>query len=248
MSSSAVSVLVASSVATAAASSTAAVAAAAGASVAVPSVKASVPSAVETLTRSDVKSVSTLSIDPTVATATRSAAVIFSSTYFWADSTARCTSSGCIELTSKTSVISRRPATRSEVSGAGAAGGSGFAAGGPGARPASAAIFASTPASRSAVSSAGRAFSVISSKVKLAIVCGRPSSRISKSAAVRPRTTAPDLSRTMTSTETTLRLERNTGGRCCAPGPDAVTSTAAAAMEAAPVHRIRKEVNTGTSR
>ena len=39
-----------------------------------------------------------------------------------------------------------------------------------------------------------------------AIVCGRPSSRISKSAAVKPRTTAPDLSRTMTSTETTLRL------------------------------------------
>ena len=66
---------------------------------------------------------------------------------------------------------------------------------------------------------------MISSKVKLAIVCGRPSSRISKSAAVKPRTTAPDLSRTMTSTETTLRFERNTG-RCCAPGPDAVDERA----------------------
>ena len=43
-----------------------------------------------------------------------------SSTYFLAESTARCTSSGCIELTSKSSVISRRPASMSDVIGTGA--------------------------------------------------------------------------------------------------------------------------------
>ena len=205
MSSSAVSVGV-SSVAAAAVSSTAAVLAA-GASVAVPSVNASVPSAVETFARSDVKSVSTLSVEPTVATATRSAALIFSPTYFWAESTARCTSSGCIELMSKTSAMSRRPASASDVIGAGAAGTPTFD-GGVADRVASAAIFASTPPSNSADTTEGNGVSAISSKLALRTSCGRPSSRISKSAAVSPRTTAPALSRTMTSTEMTSRRAR----------------------------------------
>ena len=48
-----------------------------------------------------------------VATATRSAALICSSTYFAARVDRRCTSSGCIELMSKSSTISRRPARSS---------------------------------------------------------------------------------------------------------------------------------------
>src|SRR6185503_15396217 len=67
-----------------------------------------------------------------------------------------------------------------------------------------------------------------------------PSSRTSKSAAVRFRTTAPDLSRTMTSTETRFRRERNTGC-CCAEGDVdvAVVSTTTVAMMSA--QRRRKE-------
>ena len=49
--------------------------------------------------------------EPTVVTATRSAGLICSSTNVLAESIARCTSSGCIELRSKTSAISRRPAS-----------------------------------------------------------------------------------------------------------------------------------------
>ena len=107
-------------------------------------------SAVATLPRSAVKSVSTLSVELTVTTATRSAVLIFSLTYFCAESTARCTSSGCIELTSNSSVISRRPAIDSEVS-ASAGAGSRAAATDDGDRVCSWS-FASTPASRSAVS------------------------------------------------------------------------------------------------
>src|SRR6266542_1997748 len=88
----------------------------------------------------------------------RSAAVIFSSTYLRAESTARCTSSGCIELTSKTSVISRRPASMSDVIGAGAGSGAAPTAAAAGARFASSAILASTPARRPADSTGGTRF------------------------------------------------------------------------------------------
>ena len=47
----------------------------------------------------------------------RSAGVICSSTHLIAESTAFCTSSGCIELVSKSSVSKRWPATSSDVSG-----------------------------------------------------------------------------------------------------------------------------------
>ena len=161
MSSSAASVLAASS--SAAAASSVAVVLATGASVAVPSVNASVPRAAVTVARSPVKSVRTVSVDPMVAMATRSAALIVSFTYLFAESTARCTSSGCIELTSNTSVISRRPATMSDVIGTGAAV---VFAGAP--RPASAAIVASTPARSPADSTVASGLVVISSKLKLA--------------------------------------------------------------------------------
>ena len=73
------------------------------------------PAPPPTLARSAVKSVSTSSVELTVATATMSAGLICSSTYFVAESTARCTSSGCIELMSNSSTIRRRPASASEV-------------------------------------------------------------------------------------------------------------------------------------
>ncbi len=81
-----------------------------------------------TLPRSAVKSVSTFSVELTVTTDTMSALLIFSLTYFCAESTARCTSSGCIELTSNSSVISRRPAIDSEVGASAAAAAAGAAA------------------------------------------------------------------------------------------------------------------------
>ena len=183
------------------------------------------PSAVPTVARSAVKSVNTDSVVPTVATATMSASAIFSATYFCADSTARCTSSGCIELVSNTSVIRRRPASASEVIADGAAG-AGAAAGL--AAEVSSFSLASTPASRSAVRTADAGPWAISSKLKLWICWTRPSSFTSKSAAVRSRTIAPDLSRTITSTEITSRLVRNTArgcAGCCAAGiPSASTA------------------------
>ena len=93
--------------------------------------------------RSPVKSVSTVSVDPTVAIATRLAAAICSFTNLRAESTARWTSSGCIELTSKSSTISRRPASASLVIGTGVVSLAGVARAGS-------FIFASTPASSAA--------------------------------------------------------------------------------------------------
>ena len=66
-----------------------------------------------------MKSVSTFSIELIDATETRSAGAIFSLTYFVAPSTARCTSSGCIELTSNNNTIRRRPASWPEDIGVG---------------------------------------------------------------------------------------------------------------------------------
>ena len=134
-----------------------------------------------------MKSVSTSSIELTVATATMSAGLIVSLTYFTAESTARCTSSGCIELMSKSSTIRRRPASSSDVIGLGAAASACRA----GLRPACARL------SRDARLGAREQIDVvapfgaseISSKVKLLTACGLPSSLTSKSAAVRPRTT-----------------------------------------------------------
>src|SRR4051794_608073 len=171
-----------------------------------------------------------------------SALLIFSLTYFCAESTARCTSSGCIELTSNSSVIRRRPAIDSEVGTS-----AGFAAAAPeGALLVSSLSLASTPARRSAVSIAAGGLSLISSKLKFRTSCGRPSSRTSKSAAVSPRTIAPLLSRTMASTVITSRRVRNTppgdctgatgagvpaGGCCSAEGPAGVkAATTKAAM------------------
>ena len=95
------------------------------------------------------------------------------------------------------------------------------AAAGDAVRFESSASLASTPASRSADFNAGTFLSLTSSKLKFEMSCGFPSSRISKSAALSPRTTAPDLSRTMTSTETTFGREPKTDQgrfRCCANG------------------------------
>ncbi len=116
-----------------------------------------------------MKSVTTLNVDPTVATATRSAGDIFSSTYLFAESTARWTSSGCIELTSKTIVISLRPASISDVIGVGASTGRAAVGDADAVRLLSSASFSSTPARSSADCSAGTALSVISSKLKLVI-------------------------------------------------------------------------------
>src|SRR4051812_28165460 len=88
-------------------------------------------------------------------------------------------------------------------------------------------IRASTPAKSPADATAGSGFAVISSKLKLTTSCTRPSSRTSKSDAVNPRTTAPDLSRTTTSTEMTSRPDRNTG-RCCADVAGCSTATTVA--------------------
>jgi hypothetical protein len=94
-----------------------------------------VASAPPTFVLSAVKSVRTSRRDEIVATATMSAGLIFSFTYFVAESTARCTSSGCIDAMSNSSTISRRPASSSEVIGFGvsasaAAAGCGAAGGG----------------------------------------------------------------------------------------------------------------------
>jgi hypothetical protein len=176
-----------------------------------------------------VKSVSTSSVELTVATATMSAGLILSSTYFVAESTARCTSSGCIELMSKSRTIRRRPANASGVITFGVTV-SGVVTGAvAGCWPrACSAMRASAPANRSTdVGPAG--LSEISSNVKLLTVCGFPSSVTSKSAAVRPRTTSPEPSRTMTSTETTCVLPRNTGRfwGACAEGTAAINTAAA---------------------
>ena len=74
-------------------------------------------SAAITSVLSPEKSCTTSSSELTVATETRSAGDISVFTYFCADSTDRCTSSGCIELVSKSRTISRRPATSSDRSG-----------------------------------------------------------------------------------------------------------------------------------
>ena len=198
-----------------------------------PSAYPSAVSAFATLPRSAVKSVSTFSVELTVTTDTMSALLIFSLTYFCAESTARCTSSGCMELTSNSSVIRRRPAIDSEV-GTSAGGAACAAATDDGDRVCSWS-FASTPASRSAVSTRAGALSLISSKLKLRTCCGRPSSRISKSSAVRPRTIAPLLSRTMASTVITSRRERKTppGAWTGAGAPPAGATAAAAAAPTA---------------
>src|SRR5580765_7767749 len=108
-------------VSSAAAASSVAAVLAVGGGVAVPSVYPSLPSALDTLVLSALKSLSTSSLVLIVATATMSAGVIVVSTYLVAESTARCTSSGCIDAMSKRSTIRRRPASSSDVIGFGGA-------------------------------------------------------------------------------------------------------------------------------
>ena len=84
--------------------------------------------------------------------------------------------------------------------------------------------------------------SVISSKLKFETSCTRPSSRTSKSDAFRSRTTAPDLSRTMTSTETTFRrdLKTDCGGDCRADGADDVAMETMIAAVSAAAYRMNR--------
>src|SRR5262249_40851000 len=89
------------------------------ASKAVPSAPENPASTCATFSLLLVKSVNTCRLEPMVATATRSEPLICSSTHFCADSTAFCTSSGCMELVSKSSVSRRCPATSSCESGTG---------------------------------------------------------------------------------------------------------------------------------
>src|SRR5205085_6081939 len=126
---------VVSSAADCAASSLAAVLASTGAN-AVPLAADSDDSAASTCSLLLVKSVSTCSDDPIAATATRSAVVMRSCTHLAEPSIAFCTSSGSIELVSKSSVIKRWPATSSEVSGCDGTGDSSTATAVDGVRPA----------------------------------------------------------------------------------------------------------------
>src|SRR5205823_4072991 len=81
----------------------------------------------------------------------------------------------------------------------------------------------------------------ISSKAKVTICCRLPSSSNSKSAAVRPLTATPFLSRTTTSTRTRLTAlrkvgARSVGGGCC-PSRAAVATSARAQMQPANLSR-----------
>src|SRR5688500_5327531 len=173
--------------------------------------------------------------------ATRSAAVILSATHSRASSTARWTSSGCIELTSNTMVSIRRfKRLAASAAEAGVAVSAGVALT---ARAASARTLSSSPSSswRSGVP-AGAA--EISWKENVEIVCGVPSSETTKSFAVSPRTTFPDESRTTTSTDTMVTLaelsNRGASGGCCAccavgrAVPTASTMTSAIAVNRRP--------------
>src|SRR5687767_6068404 len=240
------SVVAAASSVDAASASVAAVAIASGLT-SVPSLYASACSATSASSLLDVKSVSTFSLEPMVMIATRSAAVILSATHSRASSTARWTSSGCIELTSNTMVSIRRfKRLAASAAEAGVAVSAGVALT---ARAASARTLSSSPSSswRSGVP-AGAA--EISWKENVEIVCGLPSSETTKSFAVSPRTTFPDESRTTTSTDTMVTLaelsNRGASGGCggcclcsccCAVGrpvPTASTMTSAIAVNRRP--------------
>ncbi len=227
--------------AAAASASVAAVAIASGLT-SVPSLYASVCSAASASSLLDVKSVSTLSLVPIVMIATRSASVISSLTHSRESSTARCTSSGCIELTSSRMAIIRRFITPAATSVAGATG-SGVVDVALAARAASARTLSSKP-SRSWTSAApAGAAPLISWNENVSTLCGLPSSVTMKSLAVRPRTMFPAESRTTTSTETMLTpAELSNRGAwaggaagccCCADGlvaPAARARTSATTM------------------
>ena len=185
------------------ASSPAAVLASTGAN-AVPPTGENNESADRTCSLSLVKSVTTCSDELMVATATRSAGDIRSSTHFTAPSTAFCTSSGCIEAVSKTSVTRRCPATSSELKGGKAAASAGFATP-AGFAGATTRADADVPLFPRIAPETGAPPDVVSN-ANVMIRCRTPSSSNSKSSAVRPVTGAPALSRTTTSTSTRFTL------------------------------------------
>ena len=141
---------------------------------------------------------------------------------------------------SKSSTISRRPATMSDVSRRGAAAGSALRGGRP--RRRGRVLGHLRLDARQQVRRLERRQGLLRDLLEGEAV-DRLRLAVLGDLEVGGRQTAHDRagpSRTMTSTETTLGCERNTG-RFCAPGPDAVTSTAAAAMEAAMADRVMGE-------
>ncbi len=219
----------------------------------VPSEAANAWSARPTACRSVVKSCSTCSVAPIEATATRSAGAMRLSVHFSAASTARCTSSGCIELVSNSSTHTRWPATSSDVSGTAplsaattAGGGAPPPAPGASARPVTTGTAPGSAAAAAAASvrlaAMALAVDVISSKANVTISCGLPSSRRSKSEFCSPRIGEPLLSRTSTSTRMTFTSRRKTGGRPCggAAAPGCCPETAAPTARTSVTSRARR--------
>src|SRR5262249_4675469 len=116
--------------------------------------------------------------------------------------TDRSISSGCIELRSKKSTMSRRPRRST------------FGGGAVAMDAAVGAVGVVSTAADGSDGSAGTSGRSSSSKSKLSIVWGLLSSKPLKSSFVSPRTTSPFLSRTTTLTRTSSVPVRKTGGGC----------------------------------